>query len=357
MLRRSNNIAGRSALLMAFKPTNVNLAWTAEDGETGSHVPDTTFKNVKPGLLLRLWRQVRQRAWMLWTPDEEAPSLTQESFISFTRMEQIVWFPTSSYGAVPGSYSDPVLYNTKSTSPFRWHSNSNNFDVAGHWYMEADEIFRLKDWKPKNPDDPFEMFPRPPNVNLGFDEVVDEQGNRHFKYRYKYEFSDPHARCFSAYPFNHLYVGHVDNADRVESYGFKQGELLRCNEEEEEVLRRVMEEEDKEWDMIKRTELIQEPWFYPGKVRGKDLQGSLERAKARWKKQRAEGKPTDPTKDPDYDLVMAGEQIEPRDGPRAEWRHLWTSNRPKGEQLDVAATGNWGVHRSDCEGKPPGYKW
>ena len=277
MLRRTG-ASGASAtgiLLAAFKPTAVRRVWTAEDGETGAHIPDTTFKNIRPNPFLRLWRQIRQRAWMLWSHDEEFMSLTQESFIAYTRMEQIVFFPTSSYGAVPGSYSDPVLYNTKSTSPFRWHSNSNNFDVAGHWYMEADEIFRLKDWAPKNPDDPFEMFPRPPNVNLGFEETIDDQGNRQFKYKYRYEFTDPHARCFSAYPFNHLYVGHVDNVDRVESYGFKQGELLRCNNEEESVLRRVMEEEDKEWDMIKRTELIQEPWFYPGKVRGKDLQGSL----------------------------------------------------------------------------------
>ncbi len=354
MLRRSLPTKASSGL---FAVTPLRRAWTAEDGETGAHVPDTTFKNLKPGRALRLWRQIRHRAWMLWTIDEESPSLNQESMIMWTRMEQVCWTPTSSYGSVPGSYSDPVLYNTKSTSPFRWHSNSNNFDVAGHWYMEADEIFRLKDWKPKNPDDPFEMFPRPPNVNLGFEEVVDEQGNRQFKYKYKYEFSDPHARCYSAYPFNHTYVGHVDNFDRAESYGFKQGELLRCNEEEEKVLRRVMEEEDKEWDMIKRTELIQEPWFYPGKVRVKDLQGSLERAKARWKKQRAEGRPTDPTLDPDYDLVQAGEQVEPRDGPRAEWRHLWTSNRPKGKPLDVETSGNKGAHWTANEDRPPGYKW
>jgi hypothetical protein len=342
----------KSSTPLVFRRTSLALAWTAEDGDPNA--PDTTFKNVKPNLFLRWWRQVRQRSWMIWSLDEEWISVSQESFIFTTRMEQLTYFPTSTYGSVPGSYSDPVLYNTKTTSPFRWHSNPNNFDVAGHWYMEADELFRLKDWKPKNPDDPFEMFPRPPQVNLSFEETVDAHGNRTFKYKYKYDFTDPHARAYPAYPFSHLYGGMRDNRDLVEGYGFKQGELLRCDKEEEEVLRRVLEEEDKEWDMVKRTELIQEPWMYPGKVRGRDLQGSIDRAKARWKQAKREGRPTDPTKDPNYDLVQAGEFVEPRDGPRAEWRHLWTSNRTG--PLDTQTSGNDGQAAIHHEGKPPAYR-
>jgi hypothetical protein len=149
MLRRSTAAHIRASPIL--------LAWTAEEGEPGA--PDTTFKNVKPHALLRLWRQIRQRAWVLWTLDEEFSSTTAENYMHQTRMEQVCYGPTNSHGSTPGSYSDPLLYNTKSTSPFRWHSNGNNFDIAGHWYMEMDEIWRIKDWAPRNPEDPFEMFP------------------------------------------------------------------------------------------------------------------------------------------------------------------------------------------------------
>lgn len=328
------------------------LAWTAEEGDP--YAPDTTFKNLKGGLLMRLWRQIRHRAWILGGHDEESMSPTSEAYIATTRMEQITYFPTSSYGSVPGSYTDPVLYNTKSTSPFRWHSNPNNFDIVGHWYMEADELFRIKDWQPKDPEDPFELFPRPPQVNLAFEEKVDEHGNRTFKYKYKYDYWDPHGGCYASYPFSHHYGGEMDSRDRVEPYGFKQGELLRCDAEEEEILRRIQEEEDKEWDMVKRTELIQEPWMYPGKIRARDLHGSLERAKERWRKAKAEGRPTDPTKDPNYDYVKSAEMVEPRDGARAEWRHLWKENRGD-KPLEFEATGNRGHTLQDLENQAPPY--
>jgi hypothetical protein len=344
MLRRSAPVG--------FRASPVLLAWTAEEGEPGA--PDTVFKNVKPNPLLRLWRQIRQRAWVFWTIDEEFHATTSEVYMHQTRMEQVISAPSSSHGSVPGSYSDPLLYNTKSTSPFRWHSNGNNFDVAGHWYMEADELFRIKDWKPRDPEDPYEMFPHPPNMNLGFEETVDEHGNRHFKYKYKYEVFNPHGDVYPAYPFNHHYGGHIDNRDRVEPYGFKQGELLRCTDEEEEVLRRILEEEDREWSMVKQTELVQEPWSYPGKIRPRDHHGSLERAKARWREDVKAGRPTEPYKNPDYDLVQAGEFVEPRDGDRAEWRDMWQSNR-KGKPQDFQSTGNDGYTLDDLENKPPKY--
>lgn len=345
MLRRS--VASR------LRATPVALAWTAEEGDPSA--PDTTFKNVKPNLVLRLWRQIRQRAWVSWTLDEELVATTSEVFMHQTRMEQIVAAPSSSFGSVPGSYSDPLLYNTKSTSPFRWHSNGNNFEVAGHWYMEADELFRVKDWKPRDPEDPFEMFPRPPNMNLGFEETIDEHGNRHFKYKYKYEIFNPHGNVYPAYPFNHHYGGHIDHRDRVEPYGFKQGELLRCTEEEEEVLRRILEEEDREWSMVKQTELIQEPWSYPGKIRPRDLHGAVDRAKARWREDVKAGRPTEPYKNPDYDLVQAGEYVEPRDHPtRTEWRHLWKKNRGDAP-LPFQTTANDGRTLDALDNKPPAY--
>lgn len=338
---------------LAFRVTVARRLYTADEEDPNG--PDTTFRNVKAGKLLTLWRQIRHRAWMWWTPDEEWTSLVAETFQYSTRMEQVCMFPTSAYGSVPGSYSDPLLYNTKTTSPFRWHSNENNFEFQGHWYMEADELFRIKDWQPKDPEDPFELFPRPPSMNLGFEETVDEHGNRQFKYKYRYEITDPHGNAYQAYPFAHLYSGSdADTYDRVESYGFKQGHLLRCNAEEEEVLRRVMEEEDKEWDMVKRTEIIQEPWMFAGKIRPRDLLGSLERAKARWHQGVKDGRPSDPSKDPNYDLVQAGEFVEPRDGPRAEWRHLWSSER-KGKPLDYQTTNNDGNTTEANIGKPPAY--
>lgn len=347
-----------------LKATPALRVWVADDGDATA--PDTTFKNLKPGPLLRLWRQIRHRAWILWTWDEEWMGQVSESYMYTTRMEQICHVPTSSYGSTPGSYCDPILYNTKTTSPFRWHSNGNNFEVVGHWYMDMDEIQRLKDWQPKNPDDPFEMFPRPPRLTLAFDETVDEHGTRTFKYKYRYDLTDPHGGCFPAYPFSHLYGGGPEATDRVEPYGFKQGELLRADKEEEEVIRRIMEEEDREWERVKRTEIIQEPWTYPGKIRPQDLKGSVDRAKARWREQIRQGKPTDPTKDPDYDLVMAGEYVEPRDGPRAEWRHLWFSNRtgtPEekkvGRDLQYRTTFNEGMSWEANEYNPepyPGYK-
>lgn len=337
----------------SFKATAAALKWTAKDDDP--FAPDTTFRNVKPGLLLRWWRQVRQRAWMLWVPDEEWRNPVSETFQYTTRMEQAAFFPTSSYGSVPGSYSDPVLYNTKTTSPFRWHGNEQQFEFQGHWYMEADEIFRIKDWAPKNPDDALEMFPRPPSMTLGFEETVDQHGNRSFKYKYRYEISDPHGNAYQAYPFGHMYGGgDKDFVDRVESFGFKQGHLLRCNEEEEAVLRRVMEEEDKEWDMVKRTEIVQEPWTFAGKIRSRDLEGSLERAKARWHQGVKDLRPSDPSEDPKYDLVKAGEYVEPRDGPRAEWRHLWQSERGD-KPLPYQTTNNDGPTAEDNAGKPPAY--
>jgi len=347
----------RRSLQQRLHATPLLRAWTAEEDEPGA--PDTTFKNVKPHGLLRLWRQIRQRAWVSWAFDEEYQATTQETFMHQTRMEQITYAPTSSMGSVPGSYADPLLYNTKSTSPFRWHSNGNNFDVAGHWYMEADELFRIKDWAPKNPDDPYEMFPRPPQMNLSFEETIDEHGNRHFKYKYRYDFFDPHGQVYPAYPFNHHYAGGtIDHRDRVEAFGFKQGELLRCTEEEEEVLRRVLEEEDREWSMVKQTELVQEPWSYPGKIRPRDLHGAVDRAKARWREDVKAGRPTDPTKNPEYDLVKAGEYVEPRDGPRAEWRHMWRENLKNGKQ-EYQSTGNDGDTLEANENVPPKYptKW
>lgn len=341
----------RRTPVAALRATPMLRAWTAEEGEAGA--PDTTFKNVPCSGLLRLWRQIRHRTWMFWSLDEEFISPTQETFLHQTRMEQMVHFPTSAHGSVPGSYSDPLLYNTKTTSPFRWHTNGSNFDVAGHWYMEADELFRIKDWQPRNPDDPFEMFPRPPNINLDWEETVDEHGNRHFKYKYRYAIWDPHGDVYPSYPFTHHYGGQPDNRDRVEKYGFKQGELLRCDPEEEEVLRRVMEEEDKEWEMVKRTELIQEPYSYPGKIRARDLHGSLARAKQRWRDDVKAGRPTDPSKDPDFDFVKVSETVEPRDGPRAEWRHKWKENQKEGETFE--GYGNFGLQPEFADKQGPTY--
>jgi hypothetical protein len=329
------------------------LVWTADPSDTSA--PDTTFKNVKPGLALRWWRQFRQRWWEWWIWDEEWRSWSTEGFQHTSRMEQIAYFATGSYGSVPGSYSDPILYNTKTTSPLRWHSHKSNFETRGNWVMEIDEILRVKQWVPKNPGDPFEMFPRPPNFNLDMVEDVDEHGNRHFKYKYRYDIMDPHKGCYQAYPFNHHYSGQPDGKDRVEPYGFKQGHLLRCDAEEEEILRRIMEEETREWEMIKGTELVQEPWSHPGKIRPKDLHGSVDRAKARWRQAKKEGRPTDPSKDPDYDLAMSSEYVEPRDGPRADWKHLWSTGKPRGQRLPYASTGNYGGTLEEVEDSPPAY--
>lgn len=339
---------------LGYRATPVLRVWAAEADDVNA--PATTFKNVKPGRLLRLWRQIRQRGWMLFVLDEEMTSPVQESYLHQQRLEQICFSPMSAYGMVPGSYCDPLLYNTKNTSPFRWHVAQNAGDIVGHWYMDADEIQRIKDWQPKNPDDPFEMFPRPPQVTLKWDETVDEQGNRTFRYKYKYDMMGPTGlwEPYVRYPFSHHYFASADqHGGRPEGYGFKQGHLLRCDDEEEEVLRRIMQEEDKEWEMVKRTEVVQEPWSYPGKIRPADFQGAVERAKKRFRDAIKEGKPTDPSEDPDYDLVQAGEYVEPRDGPRAEWRHLWTSNRPKGEPLPYQVTFNDGLTFEANEGKPP----
>jgi hypothetical protein len=344
----------RTRITSAFKASPVLRVWAAEEDDPNA--PATTFKNVKPGNILRLWRQIRHRAWILFTLDEEFISPVQESYLHQQRLEQICFAPMSAYGMVPGSYCDPLLYNTKNTSPFRWHVAQNSGDIVGHWYMDADELFRIKDWQPKNPDDPFEMFPRPPQVTLKWDETVDEHGNRTFRYKYKYDMMGPTGlwEPYVRYPFSHHYFASADHhGGRAEYYGFKQGHVLRCDEEEEEVLRRIMEEEDKEWEMVKRTEVVQEPWSYPGKIKPADFQGAVERAKARFRDAVREGKPTDPSEDPDYDLVQAGEYVEPRDGPRAEWRHLWTSNRPKGEPLPYQVTFNDGLTLDENENKPP----
>lgn len=343
----------RSTSSKLFRATPLLRVWAAEEDD--ANAPPTTFKNVKPGRLLRLWRQIRHRAWILYTWDEEWISPIQEGYLHQQRLEQVCFAPLSAYGMVPGSYCDPLLYNTKTTSPFRWHVANTKSDIVGHWYMEADELFRLKDWQPKNPDDPLEMFPRPPQMLLKWDESVDEHGNRTFRYKYCYDMMGPTGKweAYPRYPFSHLYQGSPDHHGRAEGYGFKQGHLLRCNEEEEEVLRRIMEEEDKEWEMVKRTEVIQEPWSYPGKIRPRDFEGAVERAKARFREQIRYGKETDPSEDPDYDLVQAGEYVEPRDGPRAEWRHLWTSNRKKGDQHPFQVTFNDGIRFEDNEGRPP----
>eukprot|EP00796_Vickermania_ingenoplastis_P012238 gene12238-8424_t len=359
----------RSSFGLMLRATPALRVWAAEVDDPNA--PPTTFKNVKPGNFLRLWRQIRQRAWVAFTWDEEWTSPNQEGYLHQQRLEQVCFAPLSSYGMVPGSYCDPLLYNTKNTSPFRWHVANVSSDIVGHWYMEADEIFRIKDWQPTNPDDPLEMFPRPPQTLLKWDESVDEQGHRTFRYRYCYDFMGPTGKweAYPRYPFAHIYGGSPDHHGRAEGYGFKQGHLLRCDEEEEEVVRRIMEEEDREWEMVKRTELVQEPWSYPGKIRPEDFNGAVERAKAKFRDQIKQGKETDPSEDPDYDLVQAGEFVEPRDGPRAEWRHLWTSNRPNagrpglsgdpagsgssGCDLPFQVTFNDGIRFEDNEGRPP----
>jgi hypothetical protein len=294
---------------------------------------------------------------MLVTQDEEFKSPFLEGSTLLPRMEQVTYPSLSGYGMVPGSYCDPVLYNTKKTSPFRWHMTSNSSDIMGHWYMEHDEIWRIKDWQPKNPDDPFEMFPRPPSAKLQWEETVDAQGNRTFRYKYRYDFNGPTGTAIphQKYPMAHLYVDSNNHLGKLEPYGFKQGHLLRCDDEEEEVLRRVMLEEDREWEMVKQTELIQEAWFWPGKMQPKDFEGAVDRAKARFREQIRQGKETDPSEDPEYDLVQAGEFVEPRDGPRAEWRHLWTSNKKPGEGSQYKVRFNDGVlweHNEDIVEHP-----
>jgi hypothetical protein len=201
-----------------------------------------------------------------------------------------------------------------------------------------------------------EMVPRPPQICLKWDETVDEQGNRTFRYKYKYDMQSPYGNqdAVMQYPWAHLYMGHahIPGGGAIEAYGFKQGHLLRCDEEEEQVLRRIMYEEDKEWEMIKRTEIIQEPFAYDGQIRSSDFIGAVERAKARFREQIRQGKPTDPSEDPEYDLVMNSEFAEPRDGPRAMWRHLWTSNK---ERVDYQVTFNDGMTFEDNENKPPSH--
>eukprot|EP00760_Papus_ankaliazontas_P039607 PhM_4_TR96/c0_g1_i1/m.22989 len=309
-----------------------------------ANAPGTTFNNVKPNWWRRLWRQMRHRAYVWVAMDEEWISLTSEGHMCKNRMEQLSMVSTGYYGGVPGSYTDPTLYQNKNSSPFRWGSYRHKTDTRGSWMMDTDEIFRLKEWAPKNPDDVFEMPPKPANFELAHEETIDEHGNRTVRHKYKYDILDPHGGVPERYPFVHQYVGAVK--DHNELWGFKQGELLRCNDEEEEVLRRIMYEEDREWEMIKGTEIIQEPWYYPGKIRSTDLIGAVDRAKARWKKKQSEGKPTNPEKDPEYDWVQAGEFVEPRDGDRAEWRHLWLSNR-KGAPPPHPTTGNYGNRFED----------
>jgi len=341
-----------------LKATALSRAWTAKEDDASA--PDTTFKNVKPNWFLRWWRQVRLRVLMLWVMDEEMDSIVQEAFTLTERMEQIAWAPSAAYGSVPGSYTDPLLYNTKSTSPFRWHSaGSTNYEVEGHWYMDFDDIWRLKEWQPKT-DDPFEFFPRPPNLGLAVEEHFDEHGNRHFRYKYRYEMYDLVGAAATNYPLGHLYNTppinvYTGDSTKVEPYGFKQGELLRCNAEEEKILRRVMEEEDKEWEMVKQSEVIQEPWMYPGKVRQSDFHDELKRAKKKWKEQVKAGIPTNPEKNPNYDFVKAGEMVEPKDGPRAEWRHLWLENRGKTAEQQYSVTYNDGFTWAAEENKMPPY--
>eukprot|EP00759_Apiculatamorpha_spiralis_P022253 PhF_6_TR26558/c0_g1_i1/m.38424 len=318
------------------------------------NAPGTVFQNVKPSPLMRLFRQIRHRAWIMLSWDEEFVSLNAEGYLAKTRMEQCVFTPTGLYGSVPGSYTDPTLYMNKNSSPFRWGAYRHNDEKNGSWMMDIDEIQRLKDWNPKDPNDPLELWPKIPNFELDWEETVDEHGNRCLKNKFKYGVHDPHGAT-ERYPFAHHYSGEV--REQKELYGFKQGQFLRCNEEEEEVLRRVMYEEDREWEMIKGTEIIQEPWMYPGKIRSGDMDGSIDRAKARWKKQRQEGKPTDPSKDPDYDYAMSSEFVEPRDGEGAEWRHLWLSEREGGPHAEFhgRTTMNKGYRFEDNENNPNDY--
>lgn len=338
----------RTAPSLAFRASPMLRVWTAEEGD--ANIPETTFKNVKPTPLIRLWRQIRQNVWTLFTIDEALTNPQQESYQHQHRMEQICFLPLSAYGSVPGSYADPLLYNTKTTSPFRWHVQQNSSDIVGHWYIEFDDIQRIKEWQPKDPNDPFEMFPRPPQIKLDFEEQVDEHGNRNFRYKYKYDIMSPYMNSepHQKYPTSHHYFDD-QRGGKVEPYGFKQGELLRCNEEEEKVLRRVMEEEDREWEMVKRTELVQEPHTYPGKIRSEDFKGAVDRAKKRFRDQIREGKETNPELDPDFDLVKSGEFAEPQDGPRASWRHLWQSERKGGPHAPTPyeSHGNFGNHFDD----------
>ncbi|CAC9463505.1 conserved hypothetical protein [Leishmania infantum JPCM5] len=345
----------RCAPSKLFRATPLLRVWAAEEDDASA--PRTTFRNVRPGRLLRLWRQMRQRAWILYAWDEEWVSPMQEGYLHQQRLEQVCFAPLSAYGMVPGSYCDPLLYNTKSTSPFRWHVANVQGDIVGHWYMDADELFRIKDWQPRNPDDPLEMFPRPPQMLLRWDESVDEHGNRAFRYRYDYDMMGPTGKweAYPRYPFSHLYHGGPDQHGRAEGYGFQQGHLLRCDEAEEEVLRRIMEGEDREWEMVKRTEAVQEPWSYPGKIRPRDFEGAVERAKARFRERVRHGKETDPSEDPEYDLAQASEYVEPRDGRRAEWRHLWASGRKPGESLPFQVTFNDGLCFEENEGGPPAH--
>ncbi|TPP44206.1 hypothetical protein CGC20_23645 [Leishmania donovani] len=345
----------RCAPSKLFRATPLLRVWAAEEDDASA--PRTTFRNVRPGRLLRLWRQMRHRAWILYAWDEEWVSPMQEGYLHQQRLEQVCFAPLSAYGMVPGSYCDPLLYNTKSTSPFRWHVANVQGDIVGHWYMDADELFRIKDWQPRNPDDPLEMFPRPPQMLLRWDESVDEHGNRAFRYRYDYDMMGPTGKweAYPRYPFSHLYHGGPDQHGRAEGYGFQQGHLLRCDEAEEEVLRRIMEGEDREWEMVKRTEAVQEPWSYPGKIRPRDFEGAVERAKARFRERVRHGKETDPSEDPEYDLAQASEYVEPRDGRRAEWRHLWASGRKPGESLPFQVTFNDGLCFEENEGGPPAH--
>ncbi|TPP44202.1 hypothetical protein CGC20_23625 [Leishmania donovani] len=322
----------RCAPSKLFRATPLLRVWAAEEDDASA--PRTTFRNVSPGRLLRLWRQMRQRAWILYAWDEEWVSPMQEGYLHQQRLEQVCFAPLSAYGMVPGSYCDPLLYNTKSTSPFRWHVANVQGDIVGHWYMDADELFRIKDWQPRNPDDPLEMFPRPPQMLLRWDESVDEHGNRAFRYRYDYDMMGPTGKweAYPRYPFSHLYHGGPDQHGRAEGYGFQQGHLLRCDEAEEE-----------------------EPWSYPGKIRPRDFEGAVERAKARFRERVRHGKETDPSEDPEYDLAQASEYVEPRDGRRAEWRHLWASGRKPGESLPFQVTFNDGLCFEENEGGPPAH--
>ncbi|CAJ02744.1 conserved hypothetical protein [Leishmania major strain Friedlin] len=345
----------RCAPSKLFRATPLLRVWAAEEDDASA--PRTTFRNVRPGRLLRLWRQMRHRAWMLYAWDEEWVSPMQEGYLHQQRLEQVCFAPLSAYGVVPGSYCDPLLYNTKSTSPFRWHVANVQGDIVGHWYMDADELFRIEDWQPREPDDPLEMFPRPPPMLLRWDESVDEHGNRAFRYRYHYDMMGPTGKweAYPRCPFSHLYHGGPDQHGRAEGYGFQQGHLLRCDEAEEEVLRRIMEGEDREWEMVKRTEAVQEPWSYPGKIRPRDFEGAVEHAKARYRERVRHGKETDPSEDPEYDLVQASEYVEPRDGRRAEWRHLWASGRKPGESLPFHVAFNDGLCFEGNEGGPPAH--
>ena len=107
--------------------------------------------------------------------------------------------------------------------------------------------------------------------------------------------------------------------------------------------------------MIKQSEIIQEPWMYPGKVRQSDFHDELARAKKKYKEQVAAGEDPNPETNPNFDVVKSGEYVEPKDGNRAEWRHLWLENRGKTDTQQYTLSFNDGFNWADEDTKEPSY--